>query len=198
MVRKESVIIILHEIYGINPHMKSVCEHYSAAGYSVICPSFVKSEKYFDYCSEEEAYQYFVHHIGFSSVTREVQNILMQAREDYQRVFLMGFSVGGTAAWICSGLEGLVDGVICYYGSRIRDFLAIIPKCPVLLISAQEEKSYNVSDLTSALEERGFVHIHVLEGRHGFSDPFSKAYNKQSEETARDLVAQFLETLEIA
>jgi len=49
MGQKESAIIVLHEIYGINSHIKRVCRHYLAAGYDVLCPNFVKSEDYFDY-----------------------------------------------------------------------------------------------------------------------------------------------------
>jgi len=193
MERKERAVIVLHEIYGINQHIKSVCEHYLAAGYDVLCPNFGKSEEYFDYCREEEAYQYFVDYIGFSSVTCEVKRILLKAQRDYKQVFLIGFSVGATAAWICSSLGSLVDGVICYYGSRIRDYLNIIPKCPVLLICANEEKSYNVSDMTSALERREYVRIYVLNGKHGFCNPFCKEYNEQSAHIAQDLVDKFLD-----
>jgi len=42
---KESAIIVLHEIYGINPHIKWVCEHYLAAGYDGICPDFLLTLK---------------------------------------------------------------------------------------------------------------------------------------------------------
>lgn len=73
--KRESVIIVLHEIYGINQHLKLICEQYSAAGYKVICPNFVKSGDYFDYCREEEAYQYYIEHIGFQAMVDEVMYI---------------------------------------------------------------------------------------------------------------------------
>ena len=78
---KESVIIVLHEIYGINSHIQWVCEHYSAAGYDVICPKFMKLS---DYSRQGEAYQYFVEHIGFPSMVHEVKTILMKVRPDYK------------------------------------------------------------------------------------------------------------------
>ena len=94
---KESAIIILHEIYGINSHIKWVCRHYSAAGYNVICPDFVKLRDYFEYNNEGEAYQYFVKQSGFSLMVNEVKTILIKARTDYKNIFLMEFSVGATA-----------------------------------------------------------------------------------------------------
>lgn len=189
---KKSAIIVLHEIYGINPHIKWVCEHYIEAGYDVLCPNFLKPGVYFDYDREEEAYQYFVNHIGFWHMVHEVRTILMKTRTDYKNIFLLGFSVGATAAWICSEKENAADGVICYYGSRIRDYQNIAPSCPILLIFAKEEKSFNVSKLTSGLGEKKPANVYVLNGKHGFSDPFSKNYNKPSQIRAQKLVDEFL------
>lgn len=189
---KESAIIVLHEIYGINPHIEWICEHYLAAGYDVLCPDFVKLRDCFDYRREAEAYQYFVKHVGFPSMVHEVKTILMKARTDYKNVFLLGFSVGATAAWICSETENAADGAICYYGSKIRDYLHITPKCPTLLIFAREEKSFNVSELAYAIREKQFANVHVLNGKHGFSDPFSKHFKEQSQQIAQNLVDEFL------
>ena len=88
--------------------------------------------------------------------------------------FLLGFSVGATVAWLCSELENGVDGVICYYGSRIRGYQNIMPKCPSLLLFAQEEKLFNASELVNILNKKEFVSAHVIKGKHGFSDPYSK------------------------
>ena len=41
---KDSVIIVLHEIYGINQHMEWVREQYLEAGLDVLCPDFLQSE----------------------------------------------------------------------------------------------------------------------------------------------------------
>lgn len=188
----ESAIIVLHEIYGINPHVKRICEHYSAAGYDVICPDFLKSRDYFDYRREGEAYQYFIEQIGFPSMVHEVITILMKARTNYKNVFLLGFSVGATAAWICSETENAADGVICYYGSRIRDYQNVTPKCPILLLFAKEEKSFNVSELSCTLGQKEFVNVHELDGKHGFCDSFSTRFNEQARQIAQNLVDTFL------
>ncbi|KGK88099.1 DeoR faimly transcriptional regulator [Desulfosporosinus sp. HMP52] len=195
MERKEYAVIVLHEIYGINPHIKWVCKQYLESGYDVLCPDFLKGKEFFNYNREGEAYQYFIEHIGFNSMTEEFEKILKKAHSNYKRVYLLGFSVGATAAWLCSGLESTVDGAICYYGSRIRDYEFINPKCPVLLIWAKEEKFFDVLELSNALKTKPFVSTHILDGKHGFSDPFSKNYNEQSQKTAQDLVSRFLSSL---
>lgn len=67
--------------------------------------------------------------------------------------------------------------------------------CPVLLIFAQEETTFNVLELTRFLGQKKFVNVHVLNGKHGFSDPFSNNYNEQLQQTAQDLVDGFLGVL---
>ena len=66
------------------------------------------------------------------------------------------------------------------------------PKCPILLIFAKEEKSFDVSELSCALRQKQLVDAHVLIGKHGFSDPFSKSFNEQSQQIAQNLVDTFL------
>ena len=61
----DSAIIVLHEIYGINEHIKNVCIGFSAKGYDVICPNLINRREPFDYESQEEAYNYFMNNIGF-------------------------------------------------------------------------------------------------------------------------------------
>lgn len=125
-------------------------------------------------------------------MVHEVGKILINSRAVYKNIVLLGFSVGATAAWICSEKENTADKVIGYYGSRIRDYQTITPRCPTLLIFAKEEKSFNVSELTSVLEEKKSVNVSVLDGKHGFSDPFSKNFNEQSQRRASELVDEFL------
>ena len=109
-------------------------------------------------------------------------------------MYLIGYSIGATIAWLCSGEDIMCDGIIGYYGSRIRDYMSITPKCPVLLIFPTEEKSFNVKELVISLKKWN-VTVHILRGKHGFSDPCSKNYCTQSFEEARILVSSFLKKI---
>ncbi|TFI47968.1 dienelactone hydrolase family protein, partial [Diaphorobacter sp. DS2] len=51
-----SLIIVIHEIYGINQHIKGFCELLTKLNYEVICPNILEREKPFDYSQEEAAY----------------------------------------------------------------------------------------------------------------------------------------------
>ncbi|AKN29847.1 DeoR faimly transcriptional regulator [Clostridium carboxidivorans P7] len=189
-----SVIIVLHEIYGINQHIQKVCEKFSIKGYDVICPNLINVNKPFNYNFQEEAYKYFTKSIGFDSAVCQVKQLLMEAKQQYKHVYLLGYSIGATIAWLCSSEKNICDGIIGYYGSRIRDYIDITPKCPVLLIFPKKEKSFNVQELVIALKKLN-IDIYMLSGKHGFSDPFCENYNEKSFQEAEILVDNFLEKI---
>lgn len=189
-----SVIIVLHEIYGINQHIQKVCEKFSIKGYDVICPNLINVNKPFNYSFQEEAYKYFVKSIGFDSAAYQVKKLLMEAKQKYKYVYLLGYSIGATIAWLCSSEENICDGIIGYYGSRIRDYIDITPKCPALLIFPKKEKSFNAQELVIALKKLN-IDVYMLSGKHGFSDPFCENYNEKSFQEAEILVDNFLEEI---
>lgn len=141
----DTAVVILHEIYGINAHIKKVCREYSAEGYDVYCTNLLKRKTPFPYSQQEDAYRSFIRNIGFDAYLK-VNQFLEELRPNYKALILIGFSVGATIAWRCSE-SGLCDGIIGYYGSRIRDYLSVVPKCKTLLIFAEDEQSVGPEEL---------------------------------------------------
>ncbi|MPW24319.1 dienelactone hydrolase family protein [Alkalibaculum sp. M08DMB] len=189
-----TLIIVLHEIYGLNQHMKTVCEKFSMDGYDIICPNLIDQKQPFNYDLQEEAYIHFKNNIGFDLGVQQVKYLLKQSKKQYRHVFLLGYSIGATIAWICSSEENMCDGIVGYYGSRIRDYMNITPECPALLIFPNEEKSFNVTDLAASLKKQN-IDVHILRGKHGFSDPYSKNYCLQASQEAQKVVDDFLKKL---
>ncbi len=186
----DTAIIILHEIYGINRHISEVCKKYSLSGFDVYCPNLLNIDKPFQYEQQEEAYQYFNKSIGFN-ICNQVNNLIEQLRPLYKKIILIGYSIGATIAWICSG-NGLCDSMIGYYGSRIRDYLDVVPKCPSLLHFASGEKSFQVSRIVDILNNVIPVTAKILPGDHGFCDPYSKSYHFESAKKTDKLTKDFL------
>lgn len=179
----------MHEIYGVNAHMSDVCAKYHASGHDVYCPNLSGTAKPFPYDQREAAYNHFVEHAGFDA-GGAVDELAESLRGRYKQIFLLGFSVGATLAWRCSG-SGLYDGAVCYYGSRIRDYREVIPACPVLLVFARHEPSFSPEGLLSALSGTPHVSGRIFEARHGFCDTHSPDYNEQAAAEAEILTRQF-------
>ncbi|MEG6586791.1 dienelactone hydrolase family protein [Dendrosporobacter sp. 1207_IL3150] len=175
----DTVIIVLHEIYGINEHIINVCKELSKRKYDIIIPNLLKDRIKFSYDQEERAYNYFMNNIGFEGSLNQLKQILFNVRPHYKKVYLLGYSIGATLAWLCSQTK-LCDLVVGFYGSRIRDNPTVVPKCPTLLFFPTEEKSFDVDDLIIKLTKIDNITVKKICGKHGFADPFSKNYNNKS------------------
>ncbi|SMD09444.1 dienelactone hydrolase family protein [Sporomusa malonica] len=193
--KSDIVIVVLHEIYGVNNHIVSTCKQLSKYKVDVIAPNLLNDKEPFNYEQEEMAYSYFMNNIGFATATNQVKEVLYHARNNYKEVYVLGYSIGATLAWLCSE-TGLCDLIIGFYGSRIRSYLFIEPKCPCLLFFPTSEQSFNVDDLILDLSHVENVHIKKLDGHHGFADPFSRNYNKQSSIKACAEIKSFVKNRE--
>jgi len=111
-------------------------------------------------------------------------------RTAYSKIILIGFSVGATIAWRCSESK-LHDGIICCYGSRIRDYLTVNPKCPVLLVFAKYD-SFDAKKIKTMLQNKNNAQIEILEACHGFVDFYSKNYSHREAERFNQLRKAFL------
>lgn len=183
-------VVVLHEIYGINRHISDACRKYHAHGYDVYCPNLIDKPEPFDYAQREEAYDFFKNR-GYERAYERVGRLTARIRPDYRTVVLLGFSAGATIAWVLSE-SGPCDGVVAYYGSRIRDNLHVEPKCRSLLIFAEGEPSFDPRNIRRDLEAKAGVTVVVFKGAHGFSDPFSANYGAFSARAAEKLTFDFL------
>ncbi|MDV2686429.1 dienelactone hydrolase family protein [Alkalihalophilus lindianensis] len=191
--KSDTVIIVIHEIYGINQHMKIFCEFLSEQNFDVFCPNLYERDTPFDYSQEEVAYHHFMENVGFENALHKIKDVLSDIKNEYKKIYVIGFSVGATIAWLCSEDES-VDGVVGYYGSRIRNYVAILPKSPIMLFFPQEEKSFNVDELISTLDKKN-IKIYKFSGQHGFSDPYSSKYNEKSAQKAYRQMMDFFQNI---
>ncbi|MEK4907179.1 dienelactone hydrolase family protein [Niallia sp. FSL M8-0099] len=188
--KSDNLIIVIHEIYGINQHIKNFCDILSKQDFDVICPNLLEREQPFDYSEEKIAYHNFMETVGFSDAADKIKNLLAGVKNKYQKIYIIGFSVGATIAWLCSE-EDCLDGVVGYYGSRIRNFTKIVPLCPIILFFPQEEQSFNVDELILNLDKKN-IEVHKYIGHHGFSDPYSIKFNEKSSQQAFNEMLNFL------
>ncbi|MDJ0287449.1 MULTISPECIES: dienelactone hydrolase family protein [Bacillus] len=180
--KQKPVMILIHEIYGINDHMKSMIDHFDKAGFEVYCPHLLGQAKQFSYVEEKEAYGYFMNKVGFDEPIMSVLNVAKELKTKNAAIdiFLLGFSVGATIAWRCSQYEQLFTGVIGFYGSRIRDDIDLVPACKTLLFFPEVEASFNPQELASVLGKKEKLRVTIVEGEHGFANPYSTAFHAES------------------
>lgn len=174
ILKHTKVIVLLHEIYGVNAFMISMTQVFKDAGFDVVCPDYIG--RVFAYEDSALAYQSFTEDVGFS-VYHDIDKLIAHLKQEYEQVLLIGFSIGATIAWRCSENPDC-DGVIACYGSRIRDYMQVVPQCPVCLLFAEKD-SFPVSEIADRLRAKHSVQIHIYAAEHGFLDSFSPNYDAE-------------------
>ncbi|AXI30287.1 hypothetical protein CIB87_15080 [Priestia megaterium] len=194
MKKSNKAILLIHEIYGVNDHMKFMKEKLSKLEADIICPNLLSNDVPYSYKEEGMAYQNFVQNIGMDEGSRQITNMLIQLKQEYEEVGIMGFSVGATISWLCSE-NSLCNFVIGCYGSRIRDYVNRSPVCPTLLIFPTKEEAFDVDYLINSLKQKRepLLEVKKFHGFHGFMNPFSQTFNKESAGQAFQSISDFLE-----
>ncbi len=188
-MKNKYAVFILHEIYGVNPFIKETCQKYKRAGFDVFCPDLIGREP-FDYEETQEAYQHFMNEVGFDDKSEAISSAIVQLKEQYKKVFIVGFSVGATLAWRCCENPSC-DAIVGCYGSRIRDYHQMKPVCPTLLLFSKED-AFDVDALASQLQGKPYLETIVFHAKHGFIDSFAPNYDKQMAQYAESLIFEFL------
>lgn len=185
-----TAIVLIHEIYGINRHISDMSMKFEELGFDAYSIDLIDGNV-FSYEEAEAAYAYFMNNVGFEKAGREVLELLKSIRCKYEKVYLVGYSIGAAVAWLCSEEYELLDGIVGYYGSRIRDFLDINPRVETLLFFPTYEKSFDVDELIERLICKNKVNTVKCEGLHGFADEYSSSFNIISKETSEKLLFEF-------
>ncbi|WP_375138770.1 dienelactone hydrolase family protein [Piscinibacter defluvii] len=142
-------LLLLQEIFGINPHIRGVAQQYALAGFSVIAPDlFWRQGRRIElgYVGEErERALALMRTVARDDVVADLQASLAALRarpECGARVGAIGYCMGGRLAFTAAALCN-VDAAVCYYGGGIAGQLELAPqiRCPILFHHAQQDAS---------------------------------------------------------
>ena len=172
-------VILLHEIYGINEHIKHYANLLFRKDFDVYVPNLIQRSVPFSYEEEEIAYENFMTNVDFENAHNQVNTLINHLSKEYSHIHIIGFSVGATVAWLCSEHPS-VHKIIGFYGSRIRQFTQVIPRAETILLFGKQEKSFHPIHLKSTLSTYPLVVVKIVDGEHGFADPYSPKYNEQT------------------
>lgn len=190
MNNSDTAVIVLHEINGINRHIVDACDHFHALGHAVHCPNMLGADTTFSYEQRDAAYVHFMANVGFAAAAASIEKLAATLRPQYKQVFLVGYSIGATIAWLAAGATAC-DGIVCHYGTRIRDYLAARPRCPALLIMAEQDAAFPAAQARNCFCGMPGVSLEILEGGHGFCDAYGPAYHPDSAKRAGELASRF-------
>ena len=177
-------VVVVQEIFGVNHHIRSVCDRVAAAGYAAVAPAlFDRIEPGFEsgYSPGEiSAAMPFVQNPDFGAFLRDTSAAIGELKSAVP-VSIMGFCLGGTVAFAAAcNLDGL-SSAVCYYGGFIAKMADQKPKVPTLMHFGALDAHIPLSDVEIIRQKRPDCDIHVYQGAdHGFHCDERGSYNKDA------------------
>ena len=166
-------VVVIQEIFGVNNHIRDICDRLAAAGYVAIAPAlFDRTERGFQsgYSADEVAHaRSFIADADWDAFVRDT-DAARAAISDVGKTGITGFCMGGTVAFMAATR---LDGFACasgFYGGKIDAFANETPKCAVQLHYGSEDHGIPMDNVERVRARRGGdCEIFVYEGAgHGF------------------------------
>jgi len=187
-------LILIQEIFGVTPHIRSLCDSYAADGYDVIAPAiFDRIEPKANFGYSEEEIEKSVNLAGESGVKMPMLDIqaCVNALSGDGPVAITGFCYGGSLTWMAAAhVEGLACAV-GYYGRLIPDHLEITLKCPTMLHFGARDSSIPLNRVRETSEAYGDVKVHIYRAKHGFCSDREANYDETACALARKRTLAF-------
>ena len=182
-------LLLLQEIFGVNPEMRALADRYAEEGYVVLVPDlFWRLEPGIalgygeaDFARALELYGRFDNDAAVTDITAAMA-VLRARPEQAGKIGAVGFCLGGLLAYLAAARTD-IDCAVGYYGVGIEKYLAEAPQIAgKLLLHIAAEDPYCPKDaqaaIGQALGNRPGMEIHTYPGcTHAFASPQRPSYD---------------------
>jgi carboxymethylenebutenolidase len=188
-------LVVVQEIFGVNAHMRSVCDGYAANGFVAIAPAvFDRVERGVD--------------LGYDAAGIEAGRALRAKADtgnaladldaarafaaDAGQVGIVGYCWGGLLAWLAAcRLDGFAAAIV-YYGGGIGEVLGEVPRCPVLGHFGERDKMIPQAWIDEWRRRYPTHPVHTYDADHGFNCDARPSYDAAAAKLARERSLAFL------
>ncbi|MEM7465905.1 MAG: dienelactone hydrolase family protein [Pseudomonadota bacterium] len=189
-------IVVIQEIFGVNPHIRSVVDKYAAQGYFAIAPQiFDRAEAnvelgYEDQADFDKGLKLAFQDIPIPDALKDVQAAVNAAAE-HGRVGVVGYCYGGLITWLSAcGLSG-VTAASSYYGGGIAGEKERQPQCPIIMHFGEKDAHIPMSDVEAIKTAHPDIPVYVYDADHGFNCDVRGSYDQPSASTALERTLNF-------
>jgi carboxymethylenebutenolidase len=165
-------VIVVQEAFGVNEHIRAVCDRYAEHGYVAMAPALYDRQQRnatFGYDeAQSTAARALRARIDYAAVLRDLAAVIAALRP-YGGVGIVGYCVGGSAAWLAA-CRLRVDAAACYYASDIGKQYQETPRCPVIMHFAERDRLVSAADRDHFQAAQRDVPAFIYAADHGFNN----------------------------
>ena len=188
-------LVLIQEIFGVNGHIRDVCDGYAYDGYRVLAPAlFDRYEKgvELDYTADDIARGRALRAMATADAAMADVEAARAEVALAGRVGIIGYCWGGTIAWLAACRITRLACAVCYYGGGILEASAEQPKCPVLAHFGERDTAIPIAGVKDFAAAHPEVAVHIYAADHGFNCDRRGAYDAAASTLARQRTLDFL------
>ncbi len=188
-------LVVVQEIFGVNSHVRSVCDGYAREGYVAIAPALfdrIEPGVELGYAPEDIARgRDLKAKVSTEDALRDV-TAARDALKDAGKVGIVGYCWGGFVTWMAAAR---LDGLACavpYYGGGMTDAIGESPKCPVMAHFGRKDDHIPVAGVEKLAAAHPGAQVFLYDAGHGFNCDQRGSYDEAAAKLARERTLQFL------
>lgn len=186
-------VVVIQEIFGVNPHIRRVTEQYAAEGYVAVAPALFDRQKRdvelgYDAAGLKAGIDYMMN-ADPAGVLADV-NAAIDAVAHAGRVGMVGYCWGGRVAYLAACHTNIAAGV-AYYGGGIAQLLKETPRCPMMFHHGEQDAHIPLTDVAAIQKAfpQGVYHLYAAD--HGFNCTERPSFHAASAQLAFSRTIEF-------
>jgi carboxymethylenebutenolidase len=184
----KGAIVVIQEIFGVNHHIRNVCDRLASEGYVAVAPAiFDRTQPNFQcgYSPDEIAEaRKFIASPDWAAMLRDTE-AAVDAVKGVGPVGIIGFCLGGSIAYAAATKLSRLKAAVGYYGGAIVRFADDKPKVPTQLHFGEKDAGIPLTDVETIRSKRPELEIFIYPGaQHGFHCDERASYDKTSADIA--------------
>ena len=188
-------LVVVQEIFGVNSHIRGVCEGYAADGYLVVAPALfdrVSPRVDLGYTQDDiERGRALKAKAALEPALRDVDAARM-AVAPAGKVGVIGYCWGGYVTWMSAARLAGVACAVPYYGGGMLEAVSERPRCPVLAHFGEKDAMIPADGVRKFAAAHPDVEVHLYPANHGFNCEQRASYDAPSAKLARERTLTFL------
>ncbi len=178
-------VVVVQEIFGVNVHIRAVCDRYAEAGYLAIAPAiYDRIEPGLELGYESDNLARGQQISGRCDMTDVIADVAAaaDAAAEAGKVGIVGYCWGGRIVYIAAcRLAGRLACASGYYGAKIVQYLDETPAVPLVLHFGTLDSSIPLTDVERIGHAHPEIAVHLYEGAdHGFNCDLRGQYNAEA------------------
>ena len=186
-------LVVIQEIFGVNAHMRSVCDGFAADGYLCVSPAlFDRTERKVElgYGPDGVAQGRDLRaKVAWEQVMQDMA-ASVEAASAAGKVGTTGYCWGGSISFLCA-TRLPVHASVVYYGGQIVPFKDETANAPLLMHFGEADQSIPLSDVEAIRKAQPQAAVHVYPAGHGFNCDERGSHEPVSARIARERTLDF-------